>query len=93
MKLLAFLLGIAMLVWSVDLATDLFLGAHTPWMQIAGIAIGGIGWLSASLYKSELAKKGKVLRDSMFNGLSRLAGDTMFAPTQMAPDALKRDTR
>jgi len=93
MKLLAFLIGAGMLVWSVDLATDRYLGSHLPWTQVAGIALGGIGWIAASLYKSELVKKGKGLRDSMFNGLSRLAGDTIFAPNHLAADSIKGELR
>ena len=85
MRLIALLLGVGMLIWSVDMGTDLFLGSHQSWSTVVGIAVGGLGWIALSRSMRRAAAK-QASHDSMFN-LTRMAGDTMFAPTMMAPDA------
>jgi hypothetical protein len=90
MRIIALILGVGMLAWSADMCTDLLLGGHQPWSTTAGIALGGIGWIVASIYVKMSSARSKFQHESMFNGLTRIAGDSsQFAPTQLAPDAQK----
>jgi len=78
MKFMALLVGAGMLVWALDLSTDLLLGRHEPWFSVLGIALGGVGWLVAAHRWSRGAEPDAWSGDSALNDESRRDGE---APT------------
>ena len=75
MKFLALMLGVGLLVWSVDLSTDVLLGGHATWMSVAGIGLGGIGWIVAADAFHRRDSAASALVDFEFDRQRREPGD------------------
>lgn len=87
MKILSLLLGVGLLGWAAFVRSALYGAVPAPWIQVAAIAIGGMGWVVAWACMKLGAGPSGHLQDTT---LDKLVGNTMFAPLSPRQRRMRR---